>query len=64
MINFSDYYFCSDESILGEGAVDWVFTYQLLKRIGLPFNRWKAFKNGLIDDKGEPILFKIGRAHV
>lgn len=52
MGKFKEQYF-SNSVYLDEGAVDWVFTYQLLKRVALPFNKWPAYTNGLIDDKGQ-----------
>lgn len=52
MGKFKEQYF-SNSVYLDEGAVDWVFTYQLLKRLALPFNKWPAYTNGLIDDKGQ-----------
>lgn len=52
MGKFKEQYF-GNSVYLDEGAVDWVFTYQLLKRVALPFNKWPAYANGLIDDKGQ-----------
>ena len=52
MGKFKEQYF-SNSVYLDEGVVDWVFTYQLLKRLALPFNKWPAFTNGLIDDTGQ-----------
>ena len=39
--------------LLNEGVIDLVFTYQLVKRLALPFNKWEAYKLGIIDEKGE-----------
>lgn len=52
MGKFKEQYF-SNSVYLDEGVVDWVFTYQLLKRLSLPFVKWPAYTNGLIDDKGQ-----------
>lgn len=51
MGKFSEFY--AGSTMIEEGVVDWVFTYQLLKRLGLPFTKWPAYANGLIDDKGK-----------
>ena len=36
----------------GNGVFDYVYTFQLVKRLGLPFVKWPAFKIGLIDENG------------
>lgn len=51
MGRFKEHYYASTVH-LDEGIADWVFSYKLLKRIGLPFNKWPAFTNGLIDAEG------------
>lgn len=38
--------------LLNEGVVDLVFAYQLVKRLAIPFNKWEAYKLGIIDEKG------------
>ena len=36
----------------GNGVFDYVYTFQLVKRLGLPVIKWPAFKIGLIDENG------------
>jgi len=56
MGRFKDTYIQKTSSVyLDEGIADWVFTYQLLKRLALPFIKWPAYTNGLIDETGKLI---------
>jgi len=41
------------ENLISEGVMDWVMIYQLLKRLGIPFEKWEAFKVGIIDATGK-----------
>ena len=34
------------------GAVDLFVVYQFIRRLATPFNKWDAYKTGVIDDKG------------
>ncbi len=38
------------------GVFDTVLVYNFIKRLTLPFNKWDAFKQGVINDKGDIIL--------
>lgn len=42
-------------------AVDLFLVYQFLKRLALPFSEWKAFKAGVINEKGDIIVKKFNR---
>lgn len=42
-------------------AVDVYLVYQFLKRLALPFNKWEAFKAGVINDKGDIVVQKSDR---
>jgi hypothetical protein len=33
-------------------TLDLVYTYQFVKRLATPFNKWKAYKLGIIDENG------------
>ena len=46
---------------LNEGVVDIFMVYQFLKRLATPFNKWDAFKEGVIDDKGNILIKKNKR---
>lgn len=52
MKRFNEFYSPTGGQFIEEGVADWVFTYQLIKRIGSPFKKWDAYKKGLIDDDG------------
>lgn len=39
----------------GTGVVDAFLVYQFVRRLATPFNKWEAFKTGVIDDKGKII---------
>ena len=41
------------------GVVDLFVVYQFIKRLATPFNKWDAFKTGVIDQRGN-ILVKPG----
>ena len=34
------------------GAIDLFMLYQFIKRLATPFNKWKAYELGIIDEKG------------
>ena len=34
------------------GAVDLFVVYQFIRRLATPFNKWEAYKTGVIDDRG------------
>ena len=34
------------------GVVDMFMIYQFIKRLATPFNKWEAFKTGVIDARG------------
>src|SRR6056300_889826 len=34
------------------GVVDLFMLYQFIKRLATPFNKWRAYELGIIDDKG------------
>ena len=38
------------------GVIDTYLTYQFLVRLTKPYTKWKAFKTGVIDDKGNIIV--------
>ena len=46
---------------LNEGVVDIFMVYQFLKRLATPFNKWDAFKEGVISDKGDILIKKNKR---
>ena len=46
---------------LNEGVVDVFMVYQFLKRLATPFEKWDAFKEGVIDKEGNIILKKNNR---
>lgn len=52
--NFNDFHsdICN-KTIVENSAMDWVFLYQLMKRLAVPFEKWPAFTAGIIDYKGE-----------
>ena len=33
-------------------AVDMFVVYQFIRRLATPFNKWDAYKTGVIDDRG------------
>ena len=43
------------------GAVDIFLVYQFLKRLAMPFERWEAYKTGVIDKEGNIITPKNKR---
>ena len=43
------------------GVVDVFMVYQFLKRLATPFNKWDAFKTGVIDRQGNIITKKRQR---
>lgn len=43
-------------------VVDLFLVYQFLKRLVTPFNKWDAYKSGIIDDKGDIIKPKKERS--
>ena len=46
---------------LNEGVVDIFMVYQFLKRLATPFDKWDAFKEGVISDKGDILIKKNKR---
>ena len=46
---------------LNEGAVNLFMVYQFLKRLATPFNKWPAYKQGVIDEKGNILIKKNDR---
>lgn len=42
-------------------VVDLFMVYQFIKRLATPFTEWEAYKNGIINDKGEIIKSKAQR---
>ena len=46
---------------LNEGVVDIFMVYQFLKRLATPFNKWDAFKEGIISAKGDILIKKNKR---
>ena len=46
---------------LNEGAVNLFMVYQFLKRLATPFNKWDAFKEGVISAKGDILIKKNKR---
>ena len=36
--------------------VDLFLVFQFIKRLGTPFNEWPAFKQGIIDEKGNQLI--------
>ena len=46
---------------LNEGVVDIFMVYQFLKRLATPFNKWDAFKEGVISAKGDILIKKNKR---
>lgn len=42
-------------------AIDVFLVYQFLRRLALPFNKWQAFRVGVIDDKGEIVVKEADR---
>jgi hypothetical protein len=45
----------------GRRVLDLFLIYQFLRRLVTPFNRWDAFKTGVINDRGEVITKKEDR---
>ena len=41
--------------------VDLFLVYQFIRRLATPFNKWDAFKQGIIDDKGQILIEKKDR---
>jgi|TARA_B110000908_G_C10186630_1_gene418293 hypothetical protein len=41
--------------------VDLFLVYQFIRRLATPFNKWDAFKQGIIDDKGQILIKKKDR---
>jgi hypothetical protein len=41
--------------------VDLFLVYQFIRRLATPFNKWDAFKQGIIDDKGNVLIKKKDR---
>ena len=46
---------------LNEGVVDIFMVYQFLKRLATPFDKWDAFKEGVISAKGDILIKKNKR---
>ena len=46
---------------MATGAVDAFMVYQFLKRLATPFNKWDAFKEGVIDKEGNILIKKRDR---
>jgi len=46
---------------MATGVVDIFMVYQFLKRLATPFDKWDAFKEGVIDKQGNIILKKNNR---
>ena len=46
---------------MATGAVDIFMVYQFLKRLATPFDKWDAFKSGVIDKEGNIITKKNNR---
>ena len=46
---------------MATGVVDVFMVYQFLKRLATPFEKWDAFKEGVIDKEGNIILKKNNR---
>ena len=46
---------------MATGAVDIFMVYQFLKRLATPFNKWDAFKEGVIDKEGNFLIKKKDR---
>lgn len=42
-------------------VVDLFLVYQFIRRLATPFNKWKAYDLGVIDDKGEVLIKKKDR---
>ena len=42
-------------------VVDLFLVYQFIRRLATPFNKWKAYELGVIDDKGEVLVKKKDR---
>jgi len=43
------------------GAVDLFMLYQFIKRLATPFNEWKAYELGIIDEQGNILINKRER---
>ena len=41
------------------GVVDMFMIYQFIKRLATPFNKWEAFKTGVIDARGNIKILEI-----
>ena len=39
-------------------VVDLFLVYQFIRRLATPFNKWDAYKEGVIDDKGNILIKK------
>lgn len=46
---------------MATGVVDVFMVYQFLKRLATPFKKWPAYKEGVIDDKGNILIKKNDR---
>ena len=46
---------------MATGVVDIFLVYQFLKRLATPFEKWDAFKEGIIDKEGNVIMSKKER---
>jgi hypothetical protein len=47
--------------ILSEGVIDLFVLYKILKQLVTPFNRWEAFKTGVINREGKILVKKSDR---
>jgi len=39
-------------------VVDLFLVYQFIRRLATPFDKWDAYKEGIIDDKGKVLIKK------
>lgn len=46
---------------MAKRVLDLFLIYQFLRRLVTPFNRWDAYKEGVIDDRGQVITKKADR---
>ena len=37
-------------------VVDLFLVYQFIRRLATPFNKWKAYELGIIDDEGKVLI--------
>ena len=45
----------------GTSVVDLFVVYQFIRRLATPFNKWEAYKSGVIDQRGNILIKPLER---